>query len=127
MKEELQRIAIAEACGWTQVKARPNSHYHEVLCGLVPDADMMDSQGADKHYFKIPDYLSDLNAMHEAEKVLAPKEKVKYFWSLLDKTPYDGPVIDGLDGDNGGFEFITMSAAQRAEAFLKTLNLWKEE
>ena len=52
-----------------------------------------------------PDYLNDLNAMHEAEKTLKVSEIIPY-------------------GENVGHD-MKATAAQRAEAFLKTLNLYK--
>jgi hypothetical protein len=67
MNPEQQRIKIAEACGWTEVHT---SGPMNNLCGIVPNAELMSSQGADEVYCHIPDYLSDLNVIHEAEKVL---------------------------------------------------------
>ena len=59
----------------------------------------------------IPDYLDDLNAMHEAEKVLD-------FNQLRDME------------DSVSFQFAVYpfhaTASQRAEAFLRTLGLWTE-
>jgi len=56
----------------------------------------------------LPDYLNDLNAMHEAEKVLTP-EQCDSYQHLLGMTvnrPWHA------------------TATQRAEVFLQTLNLW---
>lgn len=52
MNPEAQRIAIAKACGWT----------HIVFDRGWKSTDLGDFQA------KIPDYLNDLNTMHEAEK-----------------------------------------------------------
>ena len=60
----------------------------------------------------IPDYLNDLNAIHEAEKVLNPSQEQLYFEKLHEVS--------------GSLAFYRATAAQRAEAFLKTLNLWEE-
>jgi len=129
MKPEEQRIAIAKACGWrlrwqnmgggVLFDAKPRGHYWEVWSPPT----FRYSRDPDET-IEPPDYLNDLNAMHEAEKVLTPKQRDSYFWELLEATSYCGLVIDGLDGNNGGFEFISMSAPQRAEAFLRTLNLY---
>ncbi len=86
MTSESQRIAIAEACGWYQPK-----HTFAWLSD-------------------VPDYLNDLNAMHEAEKVLKGKQidiYREYFHS----------------SENYG---MFSTAAQRAERFLKVLGLWKD-
>lgn len=61
-----QRIAIAEWMGWTNIV-----HDNEELFGLVPDCEMMDSQGADVIRVLLPNYPLDLNAMHEVEQELA--------------------------------------------------------
>ena len=99
MTPEQQRIAIAEACGWTlyyKGAIRADGHRSEVW-GKPP-------------HEALPDYLNDLNAMHEAEKVI--RERADRVDSYLDQ----------LDGAMSG---VHATAAQRAEAFLKTLNLWK--
>jgi hypothetical protein len=109
VKPESQRIAIAEACGWKQVPPgehnlseshlwlAPNGHY----AGRVNDP-----------LNGLPDYLSDLNAMHEAEKV-----RIIGNYELF----YGDTSIESRYRELCG-TFAT--AAQRAEAFLRTLNLW---
>jgi hypothetical protein len=61
-----------------------------------------------------PDYLNDLNAMHEAEMTLANDPKFHAYEASLDKVV---PMSQ---------RWIFATAAQRAEAFLKALNLWEE-
>ena len=62
-----------------------------------------------------PKYTSDLNAMHEAEKVLDQMQARTYADHLADSEQ---------DGTWAGCHMWSQTAAQRAEAFLKTLNLW---
>jgi hypothetical protein len=95
MKPEQQRIAIAKACGW-------NNDDIERGYALCQFSEI------------VPDYLNDLNAMHEAEKLHADDGKwtERYWLALYEATqetrwPYDA------------------SAAQRAEAFLKTIGKWE--
>jgi hypothetical protein len=102
MKPEEQRIAIAEACGWAQDGPwgnhwiDPSGRAHEIWGpGLA-----------------CPDYLNNLNAMHEAENAVIWPRRLWYQYCL--KLP--GRSFD---------ESIGATAAQRAEAFLRTLNLWK--
>jgi hypothetical protein len=108
MTEEQQRIAIAEACGWREIlwsqltnprEARENKWYcrsnAQQICGWIPS------------------YTADLNAMHEAEKVFADDDLFRGYEAQLDKVV---PMSE---------RWIFATAAQRAEAFLKTLNLWK--
>lgn len=100
MSPEQQRIAIAE---W---------------CGLSPD----------KRYSGTPDYLNDLNAMHEAEKKTDSElDSELYVAQLLS-------VIHEVDADyfskiswKNGYELTTATAAQRAEALLKTIWKWTEK
>jgi hypothetical protein len=60
-----------------------------------------------------PDYCNDLNAMHDAVNTLTPDQR-NAFIDLLGETYHDS------------WEFCNATARQRAEAFLRTLNLWKE-
>tara|TARA_R110000772_G_scaffold266171_2_gene388322 strand:+ start:2420 stop:2728 length:309 start_codon:yes stop_codon:yes gene_type:complete len=102
MSPEEQRIAIAEACGWTDVA----SNYEAYLPNAQEPSD----------YAVIPDYLNDLTAMHEAEKVLKTNcEMQRYLDNLR-------TVCRCMVHGEGT---ITATAAQRAEAF-RTLNRWKD-
>jgi len=57
-------------------------------------------------------YCNDLNAMHEAEKVLVLAQWVVY-----------GEELARLNA----FPMVHATAKQRAEAFLKTIEKWEEE
>jgi hypothetical protein len=96
MKPELQRIRIAEACGFDE------SHWLELGGGIV-----LGTSGS------LPDYPNDLNAMHEAEVVIIKSgyTAIRTYEDLLQKQIAN---------------IIFATAAQRAEAFLRTLNLWEE-
>lgn len=59
------------------------------------------------------DFCNDLNAMHEAEKVLDIVQQ-GYFWDH----------IKDIVGE--GFTQLHATARQRAEAFLRTLGKWEE-
>lgn len=103
MKPEQQRIKIAEACGWR--KASPQQRYWN-LADLLSEKVFIDD-------IFIPDYLNDLNAMHEAEKILT-KQQWEDYGDYLER------MIDPVKG------WLHATAAQRAEAFLKTLGLWED-
>ena len=106
MKPEQQRIAIAEACGWKPDKRG--------LGWLSPHG----------YYAPEPDYLNDLNAMHEAEKVLTEDQLSDYGAFLKGK---DNESVSLYAPEHREIAKVAMaSAAQRAEAFLRTLNLWIE-
>ena len=89
MNPEQQRIAIAEACGW-KIGYRDPEAWHP-----------------------LPDFLHDLNAMHEAEKVLT-NEQLEVYCNILHKP------------NHGVYWAIHATAAQRAEAFLRTIGKWEE-
>lgn len=59
------------------------------------------------------DFCADLNAMHEAEKVLNTLER-GYYWDHL------------KDLTSEGFDQLHATARQRAEAFLRALDKWEE-
>ena len=87
MTPEQQRIAIAEACGEDN-----DSIYRDL----------------------IPDYLNDLNAMHDAEKTLTDKAHEEFRLNLYDLIRDDSRLI------------VSSTASQRAEAFLRTIGKWEE-
>lgn len=110
MTPEAQRIAIAEKCGIQDPRWTADGLIRNKLRGWVgPD----DNTGRS---VDVPDYLNDLNAMHEAEKTLTPEQDEVYHRILADECSHVR-----------AFRFaIHSTAAQRAEAFLRTLNLWTE-
>ena len=111
MKEEQQRIAIAEACGWIDCE-------HIESLGFCLGKHKEGRVQYDSGHSVLPDYLNDLNAMHEAEKAL--------------RKPMKGSDTDTIIGDRMhkyaeliGYAFDA-TAAQRAEAFLKTIGKWED-
>ena len=114
MTQDAQRIAIAKACGWTEIE-RINVCDFGGLRGVAPD-------GIRKI---IPSYTTDLNAMHEAEGILNAGQINTYLENLYQFTK------TAKIGANP-WEIIAArvathaTAAQRAEAYLKTLNLYKD-
>jgi hypothetical protein len=114
MTPEKQRIAIAEALGWNDC--------HRSIAGFDSGDCIIERRciGIPPNHCthrQIPYYFSDLNAMHEAEKVLDNNQAEKYLQTL---------TSIALQSDQPAFAFLTATAAQRAEAFLKTINLWKQ-
>ena len=108
MKPEQQRIAIAEACGWKKCRTEQG----HLAWGCDPDT------GYEQ---KLPNYLGDLNAMHEAEKVLGEKRIRSYTFTLAQALD-TSPTVD-LDDQ---FLNIHATAPQRAEAFLRVHGKWEE-
>ncbi len=70
----------------------------------------------------LPAYLTDLNAMHEAEKHLWSSKMVSRYADELDKVCVPTHVCPLTH-----WQAVTMAtAAQRAEAFLRTIGKWEE-
>ena len=90
MTNEEINIAIAEACGY-------KTGYRD------PEA-----------WHPLPDFLNDLNDMHNAEKVLVRLQWVSYLRRL--QTLCDESVTWPIHA----------TASQRAEAFLRTIGKWEE-
>lgn len=114
MTPEQINEAIARACGWV-VAFPPNEPPHpQTRKGgiLLPYYVVHNTTG--KRLMHFPDYVGDLNAMHEAEKVLFEDEAI---WAKYRDELYKFYLKN---------DTFSPSAAQRAEAFLKTLGLWKE-
>jgi len=107
MKQDEQRIAIAEWAGWENIQPGPDP------IGVPPGP-------IRNNYRELPEYTIDLNAMAEAEARLTTGQLDRYADIACDM------VADG-DPDPNITGLITLTAAQRAEALLRTLNLWKEE
>ena len=115
MKPEQQRIAIAEACGWECFLDNAEGyHIVDTTTGhsatLTRDGRIVDVDNT------LPDYLNDLNAMQAAEKTLGPKIW-EYRQILQDSFPYSV---------HSPTESICATAAQRAEAFLRTIGKWED-
>jgi len=108
---ERQRVLIAEWCGW---KYRPLSEY------------------SDKYWFngkttrdEPPDYLNDLNAMHEAVSHLSFGQR-GYFNAELFKCACNGRNLSSaIKEPHFIFQTLNATDAQRAEALLRTLGKLK--
>ena len=117
MTSEEQRLAIAKACGLRM--DRPATGWHDYGCDC-------------QRCYPLPDYTYDLNAMHNAERVLDSKQE----WEgeehhTCAEEAYMGHLsrIVARDSKNrfsDDWHFVTATAAQRAEAFLRTIGKWED-
>ena len=107
MTDEQINAAIAEACGRRQ---KPNGEW-------FPDNGLtVGSQG-------IPDYCTDLNAMHEAEQFLWRKDyNLRYDYADELGKILNPTVWHRLNAT----DMLDATARDRAEAFLRTLGKWEE-
>ena len=94
MTNEQINAAVAKACGWRKEDGVYVWH----------------GNGIDRTCCELWDWCNDLNAMHEAEKVLSSTQQDEYWDRLTDE----------------GVDHLFATARQRAEAFLRTLELWEE-
>ena len=109
MSPEKQRIAIATACGWTRGHTGQTQWVndpHGIRAGWASLRAIAD--------VALPDYLNDLNACHEMEKVLTDEQTAAYITTLCLEVQPD-PMLHHA------------TAAEKCEAFLRTLGLWEED
>lgn len=116
MNEQEINIAIARANGWKFVPS------HDVCGKSVPDRwdhEEFPSVWADYPYR----YTNDLNAMHQVWCTLSARQHQTY------RTILQGIITEAIDLDkpkDGPTHSVCQATAlQRAEAYLRTLNLWK--
>jgi hypothetical protein len=107
MTDEQINIAIAEWLGYKFVS----------LCNATTPAEFLEGT-LNGESQKVPNYVNDLNAMHSAEDTLTPDQLTEYCNRL------SAPV--SAVGIPHKSKAIRATARQRAEAFLRTLNLWKD-
>ena len=116
MTQEQKRIKIAEACGWTAI-----SNYGD---GIIKGFPKGLPTPYNTHRSTVPNYFSDLNAMHEVERLVT--NNIRYCRALLEVVlPETKGIIVGLNAGYG-MSLLHATAAQRAEAFGIILGLWKE-
>lgn len=116
MTPDEQRIAIAEKCGFRR-DIEKTVPFRAIWWGVK-----YEQHGEQCHTFSdLPDYLGDLNWMYKAESTLRHKETFvimlhrvcNNFWG-----PWDLPYTQFQ------WKYVHSTAAQRAEAFLRTVDLW---
>ncbi len=126
MNQEAQRIAIAEACGWCFVPEhdRVSPEGHTLIA--VPEG-WINPEGEDA---LLPDYPNDLNAMHEAEGALTEdKADARGNDQCCRYITHLGEIVGCWKTSqlhNSLFQQAHATAAQRAEAFLRTIGKWTD-
>lgn len=107
-------MAIAKACGLDVESENPAL------------ADIYWEQGSGRSIPKlIPDYVNDLNEIHEAEKSLQGEHDLTWYLQKLSQVRFrqgeSGTIACMLD------RLAFATARQRAEAFLRVKGLWREK
>jgi hypothetical protein len=123
MSADEQRIAIATASGWTRIEMVRVTFRSENYSGPehVPVGNPPHAKSEVKNWrWDVPDYINNLNAIHESESSLDEKQLNEYGFAL-------DAVVERDLGDIPSYGHLAHATAQqRAEAFLKALNLWTE-
>lgn len=133
MDKTQQRIKIAEACGWKPCGWRPIHSSHkptDLALGGTEEWWRLAEENTVARLEDLPDYPNDLNAMHEAEKVLDENLLYRYGNKLDDITRIEEIMeMSYVNGPEAGMypELFRATSEQRAEAFLRTLGLWEDE
>ena len=136
MTPEAQRIAIAEFCGWVwyRMPEEPGAS-RSYRCLFIPEiqehegqpecwtvrADMTENICNMDYMVReglVPDYLNDLNAMHEAEMILPEGN------GLHGRVVYNN-ILMQICGSHSAC--ISAKAARRAEAYVRTIGKWRDE
>jgi hypothetical protein len=109
MTPEQQRIAIAEFCGWK------DCHLSESWASII--GTLYEVNG--NQYAMIPNYFSDLNAMHEAWQLLTHEQKLAYRREIA--------LIASREVPNRQSHWLEDIAAEFGhEAYLRTIGKWIE-
>jgi hypothetical protein len=108
MKEEEINKRIAEFCGWTECRL-----VARVVLSVLRDPVAYGIPPNGTYEIACPNYSTDLNAMHEAERFLIDAHLLfEYGMHISNKHHDEYP--------------IRATARERAEAFLRTLGKWEE-
>ena len=115
MTKERQNIVIAEFCGYREIERRehPMEGCGKVLSGKI---------GGKDYIVAIPNYTGSLDAMHEAiVGRLTPMQESEFQKNLFNIFAYAEGLRDSAQ------VLCNSTAAQRAEALIKTIGRWEEE
>lgn len=139
MSPDAQRVAIAEVLGAKWIFTHRPSEAGDVLTEqkvltfkdayhrMMNEAMMVGPIiGKD-----VPHYPTDLNAMHGAWKILDAANQYKMaqtLYRIVDEFTSNGEIsMSDVADPTDVLNFVgNATATQRAEAFLRTLGLWKE-
>jgi hypothetical protein len=112
MTDEQINAAIAEACGWKLIKTKEGG---KITYPTGFEIEFTPFEWAKNRFTSmLLNYCEDLNAMHEAEKMLDSDELFRgYYLALYDITKSTRCPVHA-------------TARQRAEAFLRTIGKWED-
>lgn len=116
MNEEQINLAIAEVRGWRNIRGQDDiDAVGNVMAGVWWFG--KPPHGGDDTL--LPDHCNDLNAMHEVEETLDDQQYTAFSDYL-----YDAECQ--RQKDTKKWRWLSATARQRAEAFLRTIGKWEE-
>lgn len=124
MTDQEIKIAVAEACGWNNVRF-----------DYANGSDTFKSWLGEKRGYVNgpPDYPTDLNATNEVVRSLSADESLNkdgFLWSDRCEFLRQLEIVVTRDTKNTDgriqFDLVTATARQLDEAFLRTVGKWKE-
>lgn len=121
MKPEEGNKALAEWAGWTHIEPVSSIQIYGNLKGY-PAKFILGKKEI------VPNYHSDLNAIHELELKLGSDLQPDVRWNYMEilaevvMNAKDFPIDAGH-----AWRVSTATAPQRWEALLRTLNLWRDQ
>lgn len=107
MNPDKQRIAIAEALNWTNITFATGT--------LDPGQPDLFATPPGANWGRRLPWLYDLNATHELENTLTKQQQQIFLY-----------LLHGEKVTNDTWNLVHATAAQRAEAFLRTVGKWEE-
>lgn len=120
MSPESQRIAIAEACGWSVLSLSCGFYAKHKTEGRISiSAGSARATQNEAMSDRVPDYLNDLNAMREAENILTTDQ-------LVQQAEWIGACSSEMHM-KAWIILLRATAAQRAKAFLLAIGKWEDE
>lgn len=109
MNNDEIRIAVAKLCGWTNI----GHGFTGELIGLIKE----------RGFFVVPNYPLSLDACAEFEKGLKSSEHWSFraeLWRITEADPRQ------VNGEEHNRRYISATALQRCEAFLRMKGKWIE-
>ncbi len=123
MTAEAQQLTIVEACGLCIFQGTGR---FENRAGTVSEFCVKCGRRLGAH--ELPDYLNDLNAMRKAWGILNAPQRARFAEEMayVVLSVHNDPKCEFVFSRCSLSLFANGTAAQRAEAFLKTIGKWIE-
>lgn len=119
MTPEAQQAALAHVDGWREAFPKAGPPHKDTSRGGILLPYRWVNERTHARLYRLPDYLKDLNAVHEVEDTALDTDSM----SQRGEIAYLN-CLEEICGCNASA--VRSSAAQRTEALLRTLKLWTD-